>query len=402
MDGVRRILVIAMGKAAGPMLRAVLARQDIVGGRTISGVLVAPDRPAWLPASVQYFRGGHPEPDERSRDAAECILGMLHDEPPSEGTLCLFLVSGGASAMVELPLDPIISVEDTAAFHRALVHSAAPIVQINALRKHFSAVKGGRLALAARHLRSISLLVSDVPPGQLDALSSGPTLPDRSTVADCRAILREHDLSGHLPASVTAFFQRESLPETPKPGDLDPNALLILSQADLAEHAAQAARERGYSAVIDNTPDDWPAAEAAQYLLDRFRSLQSQQDRSGKGSGRLCLISTGEVVVRLPPGLQGRASGGRNQHFVLETATRLSESDGDIAVLSCGSDGIDGNSPAAGAVIASADFRSAEARHRALEALGRFSAHPLLRRMGAAIETGATGLNLRDLRMILR
>ncbi len=394
MAGVQRLVLVAVGKGAAAMLQALLDREDIAGKREIAGVLVAPERPDSLPASMEYIQGGHPTPDANSRRAAQVILQLLRSEPPSEATLCCFLISGGASAMVELPLDGNIGVDDTAAFHRALVHSGAPIVQINALRKHFSAVKGGRLAVAARHLRSLTLLMSDVPPDHLDALGSGPTLPDRSSVEDCRRILQEHDLRAQLPESVQAFFGSDAVQETPKPGEIDSRALLLLSQTDLAEAAADAARERGYVAVMDDTPDDWPVADAAQYLLERFRMLRHVH-------GRVCLVSTGEVVVKLPAELQGSASGGRNQQFVLEAAVRLTQDDGDLAVLSCGSDGVDGNSTAAGAVITSADFRTDEGKRRARETLARFDANVLLEGMGAAIETGPTGLNLRDLRLIL-
>ena len=394
IGGVRRLVLIAMGKAAAAMLHAVLQRADITEERTVIGVLIAPERPAWLPASIEYVRGGHPTPDASSRRAASTILHLLRNEPPSDETLCLFLISGGASAMVEMPLDRSISLDDTAAFHRALVHSGATIAQINALRKHFSAVKGGRLAIAAQHLQSLTLLVSDVPPDHLDAVGSGPTLPDRSTVADCRRILEEYGLRELLPHRVQTFFGNDALPETPKPNELSSRTLLLLSQADLAQAAAHAAADHGYVAMVDDTPDDWPAADAAQYLMDRFRALRREH-------GRVCLVSTGEVLVRVPTELQGRACGGRNQHFVLECAMRLTSDDGELAILSCGSDGVDGNSTAAGAVIASADFRSHEAQSRAREALASFESNSLLRRMGAPIETGPTGLNLRDLRLFL-
>ena len=394
MSGTRRVLIVGMGKGAGTMLRAVLHRADLVEGRQIAGVLVAPELPEGLPATIEYVPGGHPVPDANSRRAASAILRLLRQEPASDGTLCLFLISGGASAMVELPLDPSIGLEDTAAFHRALVHSRAPIAHINALRKHFSAVKGGRLALEARHLRTLTLLMSDVPAGSLDALGSGPTLPDPSTVADCRRLLHTYRLDEQLPPQVRRFFEDPDLPETPKPEDLERRDLLLLSQADLAEAAAAAATARGYSASIDNTPDDWPAADAAQYLLERFRQLRATH-------GRVCLVSTGEVLVELPPALQGEALGGRNQHFVLECAARFLPEEAPFSVLSCGSDGVDGNSSAAGGVVGSADFLQADMQRRTQEALATFSSNPLLRRMGSVVETGPTGLNLRDLRIVL-
>ena len=189
-------------------------------------------------------------------------------------------------------------------------------------------------------------------------------------------------------------MRRTALCETPKADELHTAAVLLLSQHDLGCAAADAARQRGYFVVVDNTPDDREAADAAQYLLDRFRTLRREH-------GRVCLVSTGEVVVQIPAEAQHKACGGRNQQFVLECATRLAPDGADFAVLSCGSDGVDGNSAAAGAVIASADFRGDDAQGRAREALAAFNSNSLLTRMGAAIQTGPTGLNLRDLRLLL-
>ena len=161
----------------------------------------------------------------------------------ADDTLCIFLISGGASAMMELPLDPAISLDDTVAFHRALVGSGATIVEMNCVRKHFSAVKGGRLAVAAGRAQKISLLVSDVPPAHLDALASGPTIPDPTTIAQCREILTRYQMLDRFPPSVRRFFESPELPETPKPNEVDSPIWKLVDSEELG-FAAHEPRRR--------------------------------------------------------------------------------------------------------------------------------------------------------------
>lgn len=397
LSALKHLRVIAIGKAAAPMLEALLARLPCPPTCDLAGVLVAPERPANLPGVIQYFAGGHPSPNRASFDGAAAALSMLHaiaDLPPEE-TLCLFLISGGASAMVERPLDPSISLDDTIAFHRALVHSGASIVEMNCVRKHFSAVKGGRLALAAGRARKLSLLVSDVPPAHLDALASGPTLPDTTTVADCREVLTRYALLDRFPEPVGRFFASPDLPETPKPGQLDSPAITLLDSGELARAAQARAEALGFHAVIDNDCDDWPFDRAAGYLLDRLRNLR-------KDHSQCCVVSTGEVSVAVPQ-LLGAAShiGGRNQHFALHLATQLRAEDAGTAVLSAGSDGIDGNSAAAGAVVDAQTIRDASGEESAQRALAAFDSSTWLAARNATLVTGPTGQNLRDLRILL-
>ena len=248
-----------------------------------------------------------------------------------------------------------------------LLASGAPISEVNTLRKHFSAVKGGRLAMAAPEAAKVSLLLPDVPLRSLDALSSGPTSPDHSTVAEVRDLLAKYDLSPKLPPSVRAFFEREDLPESPgnkgwRPPFFPPRMPwaaaparrvtaaaamsgedeafrdsvfeILLSSHDLVENARALAQKAGYFAAVDNSCDDWDYADAARYLLGRFHALRAVHPR-------LCLISVGEVTVKLDrtPG-----AGGRNQQFVMACALELENYPGErLTVLSAGSDGIDGN-----------------------------------------------------------
>ena len=398
LDLLRHIRVIAIGKASTAMLNALLICLKPCAHQDISGILIAGEQPSAIPPKFQFFQGGHPLPNEASQSGAQAALNLLrdlhNDNDEAAETLVFFLISGGASAMMELPLDPSISLEDTGSFHRELVHSGASIAEINCIRKHFSAVKGGRLALAAHGIASLSLLISDVPPEHLDALASGPTLPDTSTVEQCREILARYDLQSRFPLSVRQFFARPDLPETPKPETFTASAITLLSSDDLAEAARRRAEALGFHAVIDNTCDDWDYRAAAEYLVDRLRSLRSIDPR-------VCLISSGEVTVTLPSAAK-QSLGGRNQHFSLYAATLLDPSDASTVILSAGSDGVDGNSPAAGGIVDEQTLNASEETLReAKKSLDMFDSHTFLERMKATISTGPTGNNLRDLRILL-
>ena len=396
LGNLTRVRIVAAGKAASPMLSAMLGYLPLPPSCDLDAILIAPERPTSLPSNVRFFAGGHPLPTQTSFDAATAALSMLHAiaDGSTDDTLCIFLISGGASAMMELPLNPSISLADTVAFHQALVGSGATIVEMNCLRKHFSAVKGGRLALAAGQARKISLLVSDVPPAHLDALASGPALPDTTTVAQAREIIDRYKLFERFPLSIRRFFASPNLPETPKPGELNSPCWKLLDSDVLALAAQSYAEALGFHAVIDNGCDDWPYDRAADYLLNRLRELR-------RSHARVCLISCGEIAVKLPPVAQPGASGGRNQHFVLYAATSLHPADAPIAILSAGSDGIDGNSTAAGAVLDERSLQSTSTRSSALAALEAFDSFTWLRSIRATIVTGPTGQNLRDLRVLL-
>lgn len=418
----KRIFVIALGKAAGPMLEVLLNRMKRRKGlRGICCTKYLPKKRNWR---FRYFEGGHPLPNEESFAAARAALAML--KKARKDTLVIFLISGGGSAMFDLPLDSQISLDDTIAFHETLVGSGAPINEINTLRKHFSAVKGGRLAIAAPEALKISLLLPDVPLRTLDALSSGPTSPDHSTVEEVHEIIKKYDLARKFPAPVLAFFDRKDLPESPGNKKWLPPFLprfqrsessharritaaanlssedqtfrdslfeLLLSSHDLVESARILALKAGYFVAVDNSCDDWDYADASRYLLGRFHELREQHPR-------LCLISGGEVTVTLnrTPG-----AGGRNQQFALACALALAHHSGEmLTVLSAGSDGIDGNTQSAGAIADPTTVARAVAfGFDPEESLRTFNACPLFTSLGDAIVTGPTGHNLRDLRLFI-
>jgi len=382
-----RVLVISIGKAGHTMVEA-LAQQ--VGHSSLEGIVASSVEPAAQVRGFRYFRGGHPTPNAESIHAAKAIRKAL--DAQSAASLVIFMISGGGSSIVEQPIDEEISLDDLIATYRALVHSGAPIAEINAIRKHLSAVKGGRLAQAAFPAQQVSLLISDVPDHTPDALASGPTMPDSTTDEDCYRIAGKHGLLSQLPHSTRELFERHALEETPKSDDpafYRSRWWTILSNQTAVEQARAAAEHAGFVVHVDNSCDDWDYDLAAEYLLKRLRELR-------KDSERVCLISGGEVTVKVTNG----GTGGRNQQFVLACATKITGEN--ITALSAGTDGIDGNSPAAGAVAdGTTIMRSHSAGLHAHAALEEFNAYPLFASLGDAIETGPTGNNLRDLRILL-
>lgn len=381
-----RVLVMSLGKAAHTMVEALAGQV----GSSLEGIVASSVEPTSQLRGFRYFRGGHPTPNEESIRAATATLRTLEAQPAS--ALVIFLISGGGSSILEKPFDDEMSLPDLIKTYQVLVHSGAPIGEINAVRKHLSAVKGGRLAQAAFPAQQVSILVSDVPDGASDALASGPTMPDSSTVEDCYRLAEKYDLPRQFPASTRVLFDQHALEETPKSDDPifhRSRWWTVLSNQTAIEEASIAAERAGFIVQIDNSCDDWDYQRAADHLLARVRQWRQQ-------FSPLCLISGGEVTVKV----SNAGIGGRNQQFALYCAEKIAGEK--ITVLSAGTDGIDGNSPAAGAVVDGSTIERAQERGLdARAALEKFDAYPFFRALGDAIETGPTGNNLRDLRILI-
>ena len=381
-----RVFVVSLGKAGHTMVEALAAQV----GYSLEGIVASSVAPAAQVRGFRYFQGGHPSPNAESIQAASVILRALDAQPAS--ALVIFLLSGGGSSIVEKPIDDEISLDDLIANYRALVLSGATIAEINTVRKHLSAVKGGRMALSAYPAQQVSLLVSDVPDNTPDALASGPTMPDSTTVEDCFRIAETYDLRKQFPQSTRELFERHALEETPKSDDpafIRARWWPVLSNQTAIEEATTAAERAGFIVYVDNSCDDWDYGRAADYLLARVRELRKQ-------FSPVCLISGGEVTVKVTNG----GVGGRNQQFTLACAAKIGGEN--ITVLSAGTDGVDGNSLAAGAVADGSTMARAQAKGLdAREVLRRFDSHPFFKALGDAIEIGPTGNNLRDLRILL-
>ena len=386
LNAYSRVFVVSIGKAGHTLVEALEAQ---VGSR-FEGIVASSVEPSAQVHGFRYFKGGHPTPNADSVRAAEAILKSLNAQTAS--SLVIFMLSGGGSAIAEKPIDDEISLDDLVATYRALVLSGAPIAEINAIRKHLSAVKGGRLAQAAYPAHQVSLMVSDVPDRTPDALASGPTMADSTSVADCYAVLEKYKLLEQFPASVRELFQRHALEETPKSDDpafVRARWWPVLSNKTAVDEAGVAATRQGFAVEVDNSCDDWDYERAADYLLERLRKLR-------QSVSRVCLISGGEVTVKVTNG----GAGGRNQQFALYCAQKIAGEN--ITVLSAGTDGIDGNSPAAGAVVDGTTVQKAKAAgFDPATALQTFNAYPLFDALGDAIMTGPTGNNVRDLRILV-
>ncbi len=387
LSSFERVAVISVGKGAHSMAEALVEQM----GTGVSGIVAGSTEAPVQLHGFRYFHGGHPLPNQESLAAGRAIL--RHVGVGSSDALIIFLISGGGSACVEYPIDDAISLEDIVNTYEVLVHSGAPIAEINAIRKHLSAIKGGRLAQAAAPAQQVSIMVSDVPDKALDSLSSGLTMPDSSTAEDCYRIAARHEMTDAFPDSVRELFTKKILEETPKSDDpafVRARWWPVLTNTSVLQMAAAEAAAQGFAVEVDNSCDDWDYAKAADYLLNRLRKLRA-------GVSRACIVSGGEVTVKVKgkPGV-----GGRNSHFALYCAEKIAGEN--ITVLSAGSDGIDGNSSAAGAVADGTTLARVTAQGlSATKALAAFDSGVLFEKLGDAIVTGPTGNNLRDLRVLM-
>jgi glycerate 2-kinase len=395
LGGFSRVCVVAIGKAAHAMVEGlapvVAGFGGSVAGVKLGGIVSAPTPPEKAVDGLRYFVGGHPIPNQASLDAGRAILDEL--QSCDEQTLVFFLLSGGGSALVELPIDPAATLEDVQGLYSALVTCGAPIADLGKVRRHLSAVKGGRLAAAAGRATKITLAVSDVPARHEAALASGPTIPDPTTIDDAMQVIAKYDLRGRLPRRVCEWIDAGKMIETPKSGEAVFNAhfSLLLGIVDLFHPAHRAAEGLGFITCCDNSTDDWPVADAAEYLLKQLGEFSAMH-----GARRVALIADGEVSSPVT----GPGIGGRNSAFALACAGRIAGRR--IAVLSAGTDGIDGNSFAAGAVADGETLaRAGELGMNAGEFFRASDAFTYFARLDDAVVTGPTGNNLRDLRVLL-
>jgi glycerate 2-kinase len=390
LSKISEVRVVALGKAAHSMIAGLPC--ILPGGLPVRGVVSAPIKPPVAQAGLQYFVGGHPLPNAEGRQAAEAILKLL--QGCTAETLALFLISGGGSALLELPLDSTLSLEDVQAVYRALVTCGAPIDAVNTVRKHLSAVKGGRLAVAAGPAQKITFAVNDVPVGSESALASGPTLPDPTTIADVSQILDRYDLRRQFPPTLLRWLDAGNMPETPKlshPAFRNAHFLLLLGMDDLFHAAHHAVEAHGYVSCCDNSTDDWPLQKAVDFLLAQLSDWQREN-----GGQRVAIIADGEVSSPVT----GDGIGGRNSAFVLACVERIAGCN--ITVLSVGTDGVDGNSPSAGAIADGQTLaRARSAGTDPADFFRRSDAYTFFNRLDDAVITGPTGNNLRDLRIFL-
>jgi hydroxypyruvate reductase len=382
-----RIRVLGAGKAAGSLARAV---EERLSGREYGGRIVVKHGHGVALERVVVEEGGHPLPDEAGLRATERLLAEL--EGGREEDRIFFLLTGGASALLVAPAEGV-TLEDKVLTTELLLRSGADIRELNAIRKHLSRVKGGRLAERMAPASVLGLVVSDVIGDDLSSIGSGPAVADPTTFGDCLEIVNRYGLEEKLPAKVRARLEagaRGTLPETPKPGDpsLAKARHVILASNRLSLEAARArASALGFETEIFRADMVGDVHEVARDFASRLKELAG---RSGRPSA---LLAGGELTLAV----KGSGLGGRNQEFALVCARHLRQSAG-ATVLSAGTDGTDGPTDAAGAFADGDTWERARRKGLDPEALlADNDSYRLFDRLGDLLKTGPTGTNVNDL-----
>ncbi len=385
--GKGRLVVIGAGKASAAMAQAVEAHWD----GPLSGLVVTRYGYGAPCERIEIVEAAHPVPDEAGLRAAQRMLATVQDLRPEDVVLCL--ISGGGSALLPLPL-PGLALEDKQAVNRAMLASGATISEMNCVRRHLSAIKGGRLAAACHPARVIALVMSDVPGDRPPDIASGPTVADPTTCADALAIVRRHRMA--LPASAMELLE-SGRGESVKPGDhrlARAEIRMIATPQAALEAAAAVAREAGYAAHILGDAIEGEARDVAKVL----GGIALQAATRGQPFAPPCiLLSGGETTVTV----RGEGRGGRNVEFLLSLALALDRRDG-VYALAGDTDGVDGQEEIAGAVLAPDTLARAHALGlRARERLDDNDAHTFFETLGDSVVTGPTRTNVNDFRAVL-
>jgi hydroxypyruvate reductase len=388
------IFLAGCGKAAA---RMALALQTLLGDRLSKGIVIVKYGHQLALEKIQVLEAGHPIPDQSGLDGAHQIIELARRS--GERDLLFLLLSGGGSALLPCPAEGL-TLADKQRTTEILLKSGAAIQEINAVRKHISRIKGGRLAQLAAPSQMISLILSDVVNDSVEAIASGPTVADPSTYGDCLRIIEHYNLRRQIPAAVVELLERGALgeiDETPKAPDpvfqRVHNVIVGSNQLALA-----AARERaealGYHASIASNSIEGESRTVAKSHAEHIKQII----RTKKPLARpACFISGGETTVTV----RGDGLGGRNQEFALAAAIEIDGLD-DVVVLSAASDGTDGPTDAAGGIVDGATIARAKAKDLdAAMFLARNDAYRFLRATGDLFVTGPTMTNVMDLQITL-
>jgi len=388
------LILIGFGKACAAMARALEA---VLGGAIRKGAINVKDGHSLPLKVVQIQEAGHPVPNQAGVAGTRKIIQLLKESGERDLVLCV--ISGGGSALLPYPAQGL-TLQDKQQVTRLLLECGATIHEINAIRKHLSRVKGGRLARLVYPSTLVSLILSDVVGDDLDSIASGPTVPDRSTFDDCLKILNRYDLVARVPENVLAILKQGAagvIAETPKEGDpaFEKTQNVIIGSNALAVSAARdKAGELGYTSLVLSTLIEGETREVAKVHAAVAKEIRLS---GNPVSPPACVISGGETTVTI----RGKGLGGRNQEFVLAAAIDIDGLDR-VVVLSAGTDGTDGPTDAAGAL---ADGNTvSEGRGKGLDAeqfLRENDSYNYFRRIESLLITGPTYTNVMDLRLIL-
>ncbi|MEO8856537.1 MAG: glycerate kinase [Burkholderiaceae bacterium] len=395
-----RTMVVGAGKAAGAMAQALEALwpQDAhLQGLVVTRYGHIPARPEGLQQRIEVLEAAHPVPDAAGMSAATRMLAVVRGL--SEHDLVICLMSGGASALLTLPVDGL-SLEQKQGVNQSLLASGASIAEINCVRKHLSRIKGGRLAMACAPARVVTLAISDVPGDDPSTIGSGPTVADATTCADALAVLRRYRIE--LPKTLLDALQQSAL-ETPKPGDavFQRNTVeLIATPQQSLQAAAEVARAAGFAAYILSDEMEGESREVGKVHAALARAVA----RHGQPFAPPCVIlSGGETTVTLRPRAPGAAKGrgGRAGEFCMGLAQALQGQPG-VYALAADTDGIDGVEDNAGAFVAPDTLqRAATQRMKIEQYLDRNDAYGFFDALGDLLVTGPTFTNVNDFRAVL-
>jgi glycerate 2-kinase len=391
-----RVFVVGAGKAAMPMAAAV---GDMLGDRLSGGVIITKyghvDRA--LPDRVRVYEAGHPVPDQNSVEATHELAALLRSVAPRD--LVIAVISGGGSALMTRPAADV-SLADLQATTQLLLRAGATIHQINTIRKHLDTIKGGGLTRLANGAAIVTLILSDVIGDDLSVIASGPTVPDSSTFADAWRVLEDFDLIDHLPPAVRAHLARGrngALADTPKPGAAifeRVQTVIIGSDARAAQAVEIAAQQLHFNTLLLSTFIQGEAREVAQVAAAIAKEIHRYHRPVAKPA---CVIWGGETTVTL----KGHGLGGRNQELALAAAIAI---DGlpNTLIAALGTDGIDGPTDAAGAVVTGDTLSRARALGLDAHAhLADNDAYRFFRPLGDLIVTGPTDTNVNDLLFVI-
>jgi hydroxypyruvate reductase len=397
LDRYEGLYIVGGGKAGAPMAQALA---EILGDRIAAGwvnVKYGHLTDAPLPAQVVLHEAGHPIPDAAGQRGAGRVLDLARTA--GAGDLVFCLISGGGSALLPLPVEGI-TLSDLQALTDALLRCGATINEINAVRKHCSQIKGGQLARAAHPADVVALMLSDVVGNPLDVIASGPTVPDTTTFGDAQSILQKYGIAGSVPQSIARQLRRGmqgEAPETPKEGDpvfAGVQNEVIGSNAIAAQAALAQAEALGFHALLLSTYVEGEAREVAKVVAAIAKSLAVEGWPCARPA---CVIAGGETTVTL----RGEGKGGRNQELALAAAIALDGWQG-VSVVALATDGTDGPTDAAGAVVDGTTLDRARALGLSAEDyLARNDSYAFFDRLGDLIRTGPTNTNVNDLTFIV-
>ena len=380
LDEIRQVRVLGLGKAALGMSQALV---EMLAGFSYQGLLIPKHAPAQVLPQFAVFPGGHPVPDENSLFAAQQAIQFVSGL--SEHDLLICLISGGGSALMAAPVQGV-SLADLQALTATLLGCGARIDEINALRRHIDQLKGGGVARLASPARVISLILSDVVGSPLEVIASGPTAPDPSSRADILTILDKHAIRETVPPSILAAL--ESAPETPKPADplfARVQNLVVGSNLQAIQAALQQAQTEGFR--TRSLGSDWQG-EARQVAVELSRMLKSAAE-----TRPFCLVAGGETTVTL----RGSGRGGRNQELALAAVAEITGIP-NVMLISLATDGEDGPTDAAGAVVTGETFQCGQQSGLQSAAfLADNNAYAYFAALGDLLRPGTTGTNVNDL-----